>query len=200
MMVEVHWKILKYHFLQFLTRPRLDRTVYIICKEAVPTFCVRATELEQDWRKGRGKILTRFQRAFKSSWNDKLSKPLGSSNRLDHEYKTDLISFTCDCGAQEMDAFHLCKHLVHAASPVPGSFFTEIVRRRTLPLYAHRLLQPDLCLPEDDNVHPAKRPWIEDGTTKSPVSDAVGAAEGREELEALAALLEVEDERAAEVS
>ncbi|KAF9230570.1 hypothetical protein BU15DRAFT_18723, partial [Melanogaster broomeanus] len=44
-------------------------------------------------------------------------------------------------GSQKYNTFHLCKHLVQAVSTPPPSFFGQVVRRRTSPLYRHPALQ-----------------------------------------------------------
>ncbi|KAH7904418.1 hypothetical protein BJ138DRAFT_1019167 [Hygrophoropsis aurantiaca] len=49
--------------------------------------------------------------------------------------------WTCNCGSQKYNAYHICKHLVQAVPRVPASFFHQVVRRRTKPLYRH----PALC-------------------------------------------------------
>ncbi|KAL1741818.1 hypothetical protein HDZ31DRAFT_19515, partial [Schizophyllum fasciatum] len=45
-------------------------------------------------------------------------------------------------GRQKYSAYHICKHLVRAVAPLPISFWIEIHRRRTAPLYRHRSLVP----------------------------------------------------------
>ena len=43
-------------------------------------------------------------------------------------YKTNLANWTCTCGAQEMNAYHICKHIIQAVSvPYPDQFFTQII-------------------------------------------------------------------------
>lgn len=54
MTVENHWKVLKHHFLTFLHRPRLDRTLYTIITQAIPHALERASRLEDHRRAGRG--------------------------------------------------------------------------------------------------------------------------------------------------
>ncbi|KAJ6592145.1 hypothetical protein DFH09DRAFT_1136732, partial [Mycena vulgaris] len=62
-----------------------------------------------------------FQRQFKSAWVKLENTTLG----VDADKKC-----------------HLCKHLVDAVGHPPAQFCTEVVRRRTLPLYRHPALVP----------------------------------------------------------
>ncbi|KAF8579468.1 hypothetical protein K439DRAFT_1253982, partial [Ramaria rubella] len=56
------------------------------------------------------------------------------------------------------NSFHLCKHLVQAVPAPPVSFFRQVVRRRTVPLYQH----PALHHKDSTNATPWKDP--EDGS------------------------------------
>lgn len=137
MTVENHWKQLKHHYLHFQTRPRLDHAIFIICTRLIPDFMLRAETLEDAHRLGRPRGLTTFQKTFKASWRRKAAAQVSG-----REYKTDVLRWQCSCGAQELDAHHICKHLVQAVPTPEPKFFTEVVRRRTVPLYRHRCLHP----------------------------------------------------------
>ncbi|KAJ7823670.1 hypothetical protein B0H13DRAFT_2375936 [Mycena leptocephala] len=58
------------------------------------------------------------------------------------KYITCVDTWTCTCGSQPLNSCHLCKHLVDAVGHPPPRFWTEMVRRRTLPLYRHPCLVP----------------------------------------------------------
>ncbi|KAG8942368.1 hypothetical protein FRC03_003274 [Tulasnella sp. 419] len=137
MTVENHWKRLKHHYLTFTLRPRLDHCVYVICTESIPAIISAAFALEDTYRQGRAKPLTTFQKAFKTSWRKKAMMKIG-----DKKYETSVDKWQCNCGAQELDTHHLCKHLVQAVPTPPPSFFNEVVRRRSVPLYRHPHLHP----------------------------------------------------------
>lgn len=135
MTVENHWRQLKHQYLRFTHRPRLDHAIYVICTNIVPAYMVTAANLEDSHRIGRTKSLTPFCVAFKRNWRKK-----GSAKVSGRKYTTSVGLWQCNCGAQETDPHHLCKHLVQAVPTPPALFFTEVVRRRSAPLYRHPCL------------------------------------------------------------
>lgn len=132
MTVENHWRQLKHQYLWFTRRPCLDHAIYVICTNMVPAFMVTAATLEDSHRIGRTKSLTPFCVAFKRNWRKKASAEVSG-----RKYTTSVGLWQCNCGAQETDPHHLCKHLVQAVPTPPALFFTEVVRRRSAPLYCH---------------------------------------------------------------
>lgn len=136
MTVENHWRQLKRIYLHLQTRPRLDHMLWILCTQAVPDFIQRAEGLNDGYRLGRARPLTTSQRAFKKSWGQQ------AAAKINGEYVTDVARWQCSCRAQELNAHHLCKHLVQAVPPPPMNFFSEVIRRRTIPLYRHPNLHP----------------------------------------------------------
>ncbi|KAF8325321.1 uncharacterized protein EI90DRAFT_3072993 [Cantharellus anzutake] len=132
MITENHWKRLKHGYLRFKTRSPLDQTVFIITYSTINSYIYSSNVLEPDYRIGRSRALTSWQRAFKTAWNDLSKKQLSS-----RDYHTDVLSWTCRCGTQDTHTFHLCKHLVHYSKKPPMAFWEEIHRRRTMPLYRH---------------------------------------------------------------
>src|SRR6266705_6912634 len=77
--------------------------------------------------------LTSFQTQVKKSWVTLATRP--SSGK---DYGTDILQWTCQCGTQELQAQHLCKHLVQAVEaqgPLPSDFFGNLLQRRTIPIY-----------------------------------------------------------------
>ncbi|KAG8894871.1 hypothetical protein FRC00_008347 [Tulasnella sp. 408] len=136
MTVENHWNQLKHHYLHFLHRPRLDQVIYLISTALIPDFMSYAHRLEDSYRLGRARRLTPAQKRFKKAWKAKRKAEV--SGRI---YQTNVELWQCNCGAQEGDSYHLCKHLVQAVPEPPISFFTEVVRRRTAPLYRHPCLR-----------------------------------------------------------
>ncbi|KAG8912440.1 hypothetical protein FRC01_005099 [Tulasnella sp. 417] len=135
MTVENHWRQLKHQYLRFTHRPRLDHAIHVICTEMIPAYMVAASKLEDSHRLGRARQLTPFGVAFKANWKQKEKATVSG-----REYQTCVKSWQCNCGAQETDPHHLCKHLVQAVPKPPPNFFTEVVRRRTKPLYRHPAL------------------------------------------------------------
>lgn len=136
MTVENHWRQLKHKHLHHLVRPRLDQLTWILITEVTPAYLARSNIMEDTHRLGRGKSLSPYQRAFKTSW--KLLRRLAVSSRT---YTVNIPSWTCNCGAQKIHPHHLCKHLVQAVGQnMPVRFWREVYRRRSLPLYQHPAL------------------------------------------------------------
>lgn len=138
MTVENHWRQLKHQYLRFTHRPRLDHAIYVICTGIVPAYMVTAANLEDSHRIGRTKSLTPFRVAFKKNWKKKASAKVSG-----RKYNTSVPLWQCNCGAQETDPHHLCKHLVQAVPAPPAQFFAEVVRRRSTPLYRHPCLHTE---------------------------------------------------------
>lgn len=178
MTAQNHWKQMKHDHLHFLNRPRLDLTVYTIISKVVPTYVDKSARLEDSYRLSRSKALTPYQKAFKTAWRDLETRACGS-----RDYKTNVAKWICRCGAQELQAHHLCKHLVQAAGKPPVGFFRQISRRRAVPLYRHQHLKnttndPGSITDGDDHVWSGQKNVMEQGnwrdiptrTLKRPVS------------------------------
>ncbi|KAJ7212430.1 hypothetical protein C8J57DRAFT_1539109 [Mycena rebaudengoi] len=140
MNVENFWKQLKHGFLHNHIRPRLDQLIWILITQVTPAYLARADALNDGYRLGRSKPPTHFQKQFKSTWL-KLAK-LTASVDADKKYITRVDLWTCTCKSQKFHSCHLCKHLVDAVETPPAQFWTQVVRRRTLPLYRHPALVP----------------------------------------------------------
>ncbi|KAK7052648.1 hypothetical protein R3P38DRAFT_2501889 [Favolaschia claudopus] len=136
MSVENFWRNLKHGTLHHLLHPRLDQLVYLIATEVLPSFEAKMQNFDPDFRKGRSKALTPFQKQFKKGWKTLESRALGQRT-----YQTDLSRWTCSCGQQKYNALLLCKHLVQSVKPPDAAFFRTVVRRRVIPFYSHPLLE-----------------------------------------------------------
>lgn len=135
MNVENFWRQLKHDHLHHVSRPRLDHLVWIMIHKITPAYVARTEVLNDEYRAGRSKSLTTYQKYFKKSWK-KLLGALISKN----QYKTDVNSWTCNCGRQKYDRHHICKHLVQTIGLPSISFWSEVYRCRTTPLYRHHEL------------------------------------------------------------
>ncbi|KAJ7572692.1 hypothetical protein C8J56DRAFT_806824 [Mycena floridula] len=135
MNVENFWRRLKHDYLHHLVHPRLDQLVWILIYKVTPAQLARMEIHSDEYRLGRAKPLTNYQKYFKAAWR-RLSQ-----RKINHEkatiYQTDVASWTCRCGQQKYDAFCLCKHLVQAVKPPSISFWGQVSRRRTQPIYRH---------------------------------------------------------------
>lgn len=153
MTAENHWKQIKHQFLHHLNRPRLDLTIYILCTEAAPEYLRRAREhcrgvLDLG---GDHPPLTSFQKALKRAWKLLSTRPINNPDK----YTTSVATWSCSCGSQELQAQHLCKHLVQAVNrALPPFFFHELVRRRTAPFYRHPHIHPTFSsiIPEEGSI------------------------------------------------
>ncbi|KAJ7500459.1 hypothetical protein B0H11DRAFT_1714431 [Mycena galericulata] len=140
MNVENFWKQLKHGFLHNHLRPRLDQLIWILVTQVTPAYLARAEVLSDGYRLGRSKPPTHFQKQFKSAWLKLAS--LTPSPDANKKYNTRVDKWTCQCKSQKFHSCHLCKHLVDAVGTPPPKFWTEVVRRRTMPLYRHPVLVP----------------------------------------------------------
>jgi len=79
----------------------------------------------------------------------------------------DIISdWICNCGRQKYDRHHLCKHLVQAVGTPSINFWSEVYRRRVLPIYRHPELEPDgNIIDGDDHIWMGDRQVLGGGGT-----------------------------------
>ncbi|KAJ7038885.1 hypothetical protein C8F04DRAFT_881509, partial [Mycena alexandri] len=138
MNVENFWRQLKHGFLHNYVRPRLDLLVWVLVTKVTPAYLARAQVLDDGHRAGRSKPLTPFQRQFKPEWIRISKVPI--SVDADRKYITCVALWTCTCKGFKFHSCHLCKHLVQAVPPPPPTFWGQVVRRRTIPLYQHPAL------------------------------------------------------------
>ncbi|KAJ7679837.1 hypothetical protein B0H17DRAFT_1138976 [Mycena rosella] len=125
---------------QHQLRPRLDKLVWILVTKVIPSYLVRAQVLDDGHRIGHSKSLSPFHKQFKALW--KALPVLPISIDADKKYITRLDKWTCTCESLKFHSCHLCKHLVQGVPPPPPCFWTEVVSRRTVPLYRHPALVP----------------------------------------------------------
>ncbi len=134
MMGENHWKQLKHHHLGFMHHPQLDQMVYIMVLDVVPAAIIASETLEGVGHIGAAVQLTTYQKELKKSWKALSQCTLGGK-----DYRTDIARWTCQCGSQQLQAHHLCKHLVQSMNASAG-FFTELTHCQTMPIYENTLL------------------------------------------------------------
>ena len=135
MAVENFWRQLKHNYLHNVARPRLDHLVWILINRVTPAYIARSEILDDNFRLGRTRPLTTYQRYFKKSWSVLAKREVSTK-----KYKTNVKDWTCTCGRQKYDCHLLCKHLVQAVSSPPIRFWREVHRRRVLPIYQHPAL------------------------------------------------------------
>ena len=133
MTAESHWQHFKHMYLGFMHRPRLDQTVYTMIHDVIPAEVIKARDLDGKHLLGWPAELTTFQEAAKKAWIELAKRPCSAT-----DYVLNIKNWTCRCGGQQLQAHHLCKHLVQAveaAAPRPANFFEKLTRRRTMPIY-----------------------------------------------------------------
>ncbi|KAF8162581.1 hypothetical protein B0H34DRAFT_650343 [Crassisporium funariophilum] len=135
MNVENFWRQLKHDHLHHVSHPRLDHLVWILIHRITPAYIARTEVLNDEYRAGRSKSLTTYQKYFKSSW-----KRLLNASISEKQYETYVDSWSCNCGRQKYDRHHICKHLVQAVGLPSIPFWSEVYRRRTMPIYRHHEL------------------------------------------------------------
>ncbi len=136
MTAENHFYQLKGDYLHFLHRPRLDHAVWVLVVKVMPAYMSRASGMEDTHRLGRGKALTTFQQGFKTAWKKKELLKVS-----DKKYDTNVANWLCNCGSQELDTYHCCKHLIQAVPKPSPEFWGRVVRRRVVPLYQDKELR-----------------------------------------------------------
>ncbi|KAI5884958.1 uncharacterized protein SCHCODRAFT_02673958 [Schizophyllum commune H4-8] len=107
----------------FLPRTRSPRSLGIHVDQLVSTKALDpAMEIMLDtFCMGRSKTLTSMQKYFKSGWQ-KLAMAAISTKT----YKTNVLTWTCNCRWQKYHSHHLCKHLVQAVQAPPTTFWQEV--------------------------------------------------------------------------
>ncbi len=133
MTAESHWRHLKHTHLGFMHHPWLDQTIYTIINNVIPAELLRMRELDGVHLIGHAPPLTNFQKQVKKAWLE-----LSKHSCSEKNYNTDIKRWTCQCGGQQLQAHHLCKHLVQAVetlSPRPPDFFEKFMYCHMMPIY-----------------------------------------------------------------
>ena len=120
MMTENHWKQLKHHHLGFMHCPWLNQTIYIMIQDVILAAIITSESLEGTGCIGAAVELTTFQQELKQSWKTLSQQPL-----LGKDYGTNVQNWTCQCGTQQFQPQHLCKHLVQLITMTPD-FFSQL--------------------------------------------------------------------------
>ncbi|KAF8879440.1 hypothetical protein CPB84DRAFT_1630140, partial [Gymnopilus junonius] len=66
--VENFWRQLKHDYLHNVVRPRLDHLVWVLIYKVTPRYMARMHNLEDNYRLGRSRTLTTYQKYFKTAW------------------------------------------------------------------------------------------------------------------------------------
>jgi hypothetical protein len=111
---------------------------------------------------GRNRRPEAWRAAFKREWRQCQVKPI--PDRENPRYDPLPYRWVCSCPAFSVSRFLICKHLVQSVHIVPATFFHQVTRERSHPVWRHIELRPidppkphDLqCLPVRSLVLPSK--------------------------------------------
>jgi hypothetical protein len=148
MLVESHWRVLKYNYKYNCNRPRLDRLTQILTKELIP-------DQIRTWQKfNNNRAFPSWWVAFKSEWKTALDKDIDIDS--EDKYLTDINNWFCSCPAFMNDAYNVCKHLVKKYTNENPTFFPQYTvtkRRHDYPL---------ICFDEaHTSIDLTNNPWTE---------------------------------------
>ena len=117
--------------------------------DVIPAEIVKSKNIDGGRFTGRPPPLTTFQTQAKKAWII-----LAKRQRSGNAYQTDVKTWTCRCGGQQLQAHHLCKHLVQAVEAInpsrPTDFFETLTCRRTMPIY--RIPHPSDSIMGDSTI------------------------------------------------
>ena len=155
MTVKNFWRQLKHDHLHHVLHPQLDHLVWILIHKVTPAYIVHTEILNDEYRAGQSKSLTTYQKYFKASW-----KKLLKTDTSNKKYSTCVRDWTCTCGQQKYNQHHIFKHLVQAVGMPSINFWSEVYRRRTLPIYRHHELVEKSSKPSESQPITGKRKHV----------------------------------------
>ena len=139
MVVEAMWRNFKRLVLYLYNCPRVDFATYALVTQALPAYRNKLVRILDDPCKGRAATLNGEQIPIKKAWLTLHSRESRG------EYDTDILRWTCSCGAQKYHSYLLCKHLVKKVRVPDPNWWATIVRHHIPPFYDIR----DLLSPEE---------------------------------------------------
>ncbi|THU79226.1 hypothetical protein K435DRAFT_884508 [Dendrothele bispora CBS 962.96] len=139
MIMESHWRRIKKDFLHHFHKPRIDFLVWILTAKLAPSYYRRLDLIQRPV--GRGyRNLSSWRRDFKREWKKCVGTEI--TYPLNPKYKPDVRCWVCTCPYFAKSRFLVCKHLVQMVEEVPITFFHEVTRNRTSPIWSHTSLKP----------------------------------------------------------
>ena len=121
MVVEAMWCNFKRLVLYLYNRPRVDFATYALVTQALPPYRNKLNRILDDPRKGRASFLNGEQVPIKKAWLKLYAREIKG------KYDTNILQWTCTCGAQKYHAYLLCKHLVKELPRPDANWWTTIV-------------------------------------------------------------------------
>ena len=138
MVVEAMWRNFKRLVLHLHNRLRVDFATYALVTQALPAYRFKLVGMLRNPRVGRALALTGEQVSIKRAWLILYKRVIKG------RYDTNVLHWTCTCGAQKYHPYLLCKHLVQAVRFPDPYWWTTLVRHPVTPFYDVRaLLSPE---------------------------------------------------------
>ena len=126
MIIESHWRVLKYNYKYNYNMPCLDHLNYIITDRLVP-------DMMNTWKRyGNNRAFPSWWSNFKSDWKKGLEKNID----LLENYHIDTDKWICSCAAYLNSPYLICKHLIQAYMINHPNFFPQYastIRRHDYP-------------------------------------------------------------------
>ncbi len=138
MVVEAMWRNFKRLVLHLHNRPRVDFATYTLVTQALPSYRNKLVRIVSDPREGQAPSISGKQIPIKKAWL------MLCSREITGQYDTDILRWTCSCGAQKYHMYLLCKHLIQALPRLDTNWWATIIQRH-IPLFYDicDLLSPD---------------------------------------------------------
>ena len=155
MVVEALWRNLKRLVLRHHNRPRVDFATFALVTQALPPYRNKMLKILDNPRKGWADLLRGEQIPIKQAWLALYKREATGS------YDTNVLQWTCSCGAQKYHSYLLCKHLVKAVDYPEPDWWATVVRYHVPPFYNVHMLLPleeQLRVPEPEEL--GNRLWL----------------------------------------
>ena len=148
MLVESHWRVLKYNYKYNCNRPRLDRLTQILTKELIPD------QISTWERFNNNREFPSWWGAFKSEWKKALDGDIESDDR----YLTNVDTWICSCPAFIKNTYMVCKHLVKTYTDGIQHFLNIQQRTEDMTIHLSGLVRPvqKLVLPTGPGLRQVK--------------------------------------------
>ncbi|CAG8618781.1 16407_t:CDS:2 [Cetraspora pellucida] len=103
MIVESHWRVLKYKYKYNYNRPCLDRLIQILAEQLVPDFELKLVHHNTN------RTLPTWWELFKKEWNKAAAMHIESD--MDKKHYINVDNWVCSCLSYRCNRYFVCKHL-----------------------------------------------------------------------------------------
>ncbi len=125
--------------------------------DVIPAAIDRSVDLDGKCHLGQAASLSSFQKDAKKAW-----RLLAVCRCSGKDYGMDIGRWVCQCGTQQLQAHHFCKHLVQAVlaqGPLPSKFFNTLVWHHTMPIYKIPHLNKDGHANDEGSISDGDEVW-----------------------------------------